>query len=190
MEQCTFYKWGESHFFGPSVCTINDKRVPPKQVRDCCKGICNNYYKCPHYINRMTNNNIFATILNHVLLDKHNKDNILNTMMMFRKNILEKNVDYKYLLVYHDRMSTIIVDAINNTNRDMIKDILEDIYKNYILKIHESIINKDNKAAIVKYKEMFNLIIKYFSLEEKFEDVKKQYKHPEKYGRYALKKVM
>ena len=107
----------------------------------------------------MSKNNIFETILNHVLVDKYTKDNILNTIMMFRKNILEKNIDYKDLLVYHDRMSKIIVDAINNTNRDMIKDILEDIYKNYIIKIYESIIKKDNKAAIVKKEEMFNLII-------------------------------
>ena len=190
MEQCTFSKWGESHFYGPPVCTINDKRVPPIQVRHYCKGICDNYHNCPHYIIRMSNNNIFANILNYVLLDKHNKDNILNTIIMFRKNILEKNIDYKDLLVYHDRMSKIIVDAINNTNRDMIKDILEDIYKNYIIKIYQSIIKKDNKAAIVKYKEMFNLIIKYFSLEYEYEGVKDQYKHPERYGRYALKRVI
>ena len=193
MEQCPFYKWGEGHFFGTPVCTINDKKISTKQVRHYCKGFCDNYHNCRRYQNVMSNNNIFEAILNLVSINsinKEDKDKILKTLNRFRNDVLEKNIEHKDLLVYHDRMSKVIVDAIKNTRSETINEFIKVIYEIYILKMYEFIINKDKKNAILKYQELFNLLIKYFSLDNELDSVKEQYKHPERYGRYALKKVM
>lgn len=191
MAQCTFYKWGEGHIFGPAVCVINGKQVSQKQFRDYCNGICSNYQNCPHYIKKMSNNDIFKVIIEYVSkIKKYDIDNkeILNKLNEFRKKVLDRKEEYRDLIVYHDRMSKIIVDAIRNTRIETIDKILIIIYENYILKINDFTIKNDTKSVISTYQEMFKLLIVQFSLNHELANVRDQFKHPEKYGRYALAK--
>ena len=191
MAQCTFYKWGEGHIFGPAVCVINDKQVSQKQIRDYCNGICSNYQNCPHYINKMSNNDIFKVIIEYVSkIKKYDIDNkeILNKLNEFRKKVLATKEEYRDLIVYHDRMSNIIVDAIRNTRIESIDEFLIIIYENYILKINDFVIKNDTKSVISTYQEMFKLLKVQFSLNHELVNVRDQFKHPEKYGRFTLKR--
>lgn len=181
---CTFKKWGYGHYRGPSYCEKKGERVTQYRYNQYCQGPC--YQECPIY-----KDNLEKTCFLRALFDKLNDNTIdskeiLNTWNLFRKNILEKNYKYRDLLVYHDRISSLIADAIRSTKIESIDEFLKAIYENYIIIINNYIKTNEVEQAVIGYQKMLELLIVNFSLNKEYVSMKCHYKHPELYKPKSL----
>lgn len=183
--KCTFKKWGANAFVGPSYCVKADCGV---EYRYFCK-YCNsdNYDKCSIYQENQHEDCFFRAILEKISkLDDNNI--ILENFKKFRKEILENSnrcrlvneiIEYRKLLVMHDRISSIISNAIRNTSINTIDDFLNIIYNIYLIPINNFIIENQVEKAVYYYKKMLELLIVNFSLNQEYASMKYHYEHPE-----------
>lgn len=181
---CTFKKWGYGHYRGPAYCEKKGERVTQYRYNQYCQGPC--YHECPIY-----KYNLEKTCFLRALFDKLNDNTIdskeiLNTWNLFRKNILEKNYKYRDLLVYHDRISSLIADAIRSTKIESIDEFLKVIYENYIIIINNYIKTNEVEQAVIRYQKMLELLIVNFSLNKEYASMQCHYKHPELYKPKSL----
>ena len=183
---CIFEKWGANDYCGPCYCMKVDRRVAYSYYRKYCNS--NNYDTCSIYQQNQQSDCFFTTILEKIgKLDDASKI-ILDNLKKIRKEILEGNnqcrdfsnhLQYRVLLVEHDRISPIIADAIRNTKIDTIDEFLTIIYEKYIIPINKFIIENQIEKVISYYKEMLKLLIVNFSLGQEYASMKYHYKHPE-----------
>lgn len=191
---CTFKKWGVNDYVGPCYCVKADRGVTYGYYCKYCNS--SNYDKCSVYQENQHEDCFFTAILEKI--NKLDIKIIIENFEKFRKDILEdnnkcrdfnKNLEYRALLVMHDRMSPVIAGAIKNTNIDTIYDFLTIIYENYLIPINNFIIENQVEKAIYFYKKMFDLLIVNFSLNHEYASMKYQYKHPELYKMQKGKKI-
>lgn len=181
---CTFKKWGYGHHSGPPYCEKKGKRVSEKCYKNYCSNSC--YCECPIYINDLEKKCFFTVILCPEIKTSSFNVELLMNLKRFRKNVLEKNYKYRDLLVYHDRISPLIADAIRNTNINGIDEFLKVIYENYIIIISNYINSNEVEKAVTRYQKMLELLIVNFSLNKEYANMQYRYKHPELYKPKSL----
>lgn len=181
---CTFKKWGYGHYRGPSYCEKKGKRVTQYRYNQYCQGPY--YTECSIYKENYEKNCFLRALFDKLNDNTIDSKDFLNSWKLFRKNILEKNNKYRDLLVYHDRISPLIADAIRNTNIKSIDEFLKIIYKYYIINISNYIKNNQVERAIEVYKKMLELLIVNFSLNKEYASMKYRYQHPELYKPKSL----
>lgn len=174
---CTFKKWGYGHYRGPFYCEKSVERVTQYRYNQYCQGPC--YSECPIYKDNLEKNCFFTTIFSKLNDDTINSKEFLNNWQVFRKKVLEKDSKYRDLLVYHDRISPFIADAIRNTSISTTDEFLKIIYNNYLIAINNYIKNNQVEKTIEVYKKMLELLIVNFSLGQEYASMKYHYKHPE-----------
>lgn len=174
---CTYY-YDLERKYRKHFCFEKDGTVSQKCYTNYCDGP--NYEECPIYKETMTKGNFFITILcekRGLPIDNH----ILTDLTNFRKNILEKDEKYRELLIIHDRLSSIIADAIRNTSDKSISEFLDVIYSSYLIPINEFILNNQVDSAIFRYQKMLDLLMVNFSLGKEYANITYYYKYPERY---------
>lgn len=182
--ECTFKKWGYGHYRGSFYCEKKGKRVTVYRYNQYCKSPC--YQECPIYKENLEQNCFFTALFDKLNDNTIDSKEILNNWKLFRKNVLEKNNKYRDLLVYHDRMSSLIVDAIRNTKIESINEFLKVIYENYIIIINDCIKTNEVENAVIRYQKMLELLIVNFSLNKEYATMKYHYQHPENYRPKSL----
>lgn len=183
--ECTFKKWGKNHLRGPFYCEKAKAKVTAYRHAQYCKGPC--YTECPIYKKSYDSDCFLATIFSKLELSNDISDSILENFKNFRRNILEKDFKYRDLLVYHDRISPFIADAIRNTNIDTIDEFLREIiFNSYLIPINEYIVSGQVDKAISYYEKMRELLIVNFSLNKEYASMQYRYQHPELYKPKSL----
>ena len=193
--KCTFEKWGANKYSGPSYCLKADRGVEHGYFCKYCSS--GNYDKCSIYQENQQEDCFFRAILEKIgKLDDNNI--ILESLKKFRREILENNnscryvnkiLEYRKLLVMHDRISPVIANAIRNTSINTIDEFLNIIHNTYIIPINNFIIENQTEKAIDYYKKMLELLIVNFSLNQEYASMKYRYAHPELYEMKKGKKI-
>ena len=181
---CPFKKWGYGHFYGPSYCEKANKKVTSYRYNQYCKSSC--YSECPIYKENLEQNCFMRALFTKINVNTLDSKEILKKWNLFRKNILEKDNKYRDLLVYSDRISYLIADAIRNTTIESIDEFLKVIYENYIIIISNYINSNEVEKAVTRYQKMLELLIVNFSLNKEYSNMQYRYKHPELYKPKSL----
>lgn len=190
---CTF-KWTGR---GGNICLKEERKVTDFQYRHYCANP--RYYECPFYNNKEgkdkgKNKSVydFYTIILYGMLGKFDDGKeMIDKFKKFRREVLEKDVNYHTILVYQDRLSPLICAKIGNVINDSIKDsnnlidlsrfINDIIYKKYMVPINNAIDNKKNIEAKKLYQEMLEELLEKLELIDNYELVKEQHKRTTKY---------
>lgn len=181
---CTFKKWGYGHYRGPFYCEKKDGRVTSYIYNQYCNSSC--YSECSIYKENLEQNCFFTALFAKLNDNTIDSKEFVKSWNLFRKNTLEKDKKYRDLLVYHDRISPLIADAVRNTKIDSIDEFLKIIYENYIIVISNHIENNEVEKAIIRYQKMLELLIVNFSLNKEYANMQYRYKHPELYRPKSL----
>lgn len=92
-----------------------------------------------------------TTIVTH-LLGKNDKGYVLTTLRNFRKNILQKNEEYKRILVEYDIIGPKISEEILKAPNKV--EVAENLYNNILIKVVAFLENGEYEEAIKLYKGM------------------------------------
>lgn len=115
----------------------------------------------------------------------------LETMRGFRNNILQKNTQYKKILVNYDIIGPKIANALNN---DPLKDKIAKIhFDKYIVEIVKLIVDKKYEDAVNLYIEMTNNLKNFYGIsteEVTMEIVNNADIEKSGHGKYIIKKSL
>ena len=181
---CTFKKWGYNHHTGPFYCEKKGIRVTYYRYNQYCNSPC--YQECLIYKDNLEKKCFWRAIFAKLNDDTIDSKEFLDNWNIFRKNILEKNKKYRDMLVYHDRISSLIADAIINTNIKNINEFLKIIYEDYMMVITNYIKNNDVEKAVIRYQKMLELLIVNFNLNKEYSAMRYRYQNPELYKPKSL----
>lgn len=187
MNECPHNKWNGHLCRGQHECLKTNRKVTTKYHNKYCYSP--NYVECSIYQKNKEKDCFFTTILCEFLGQPFDENLILKNLNEFRKKVLEQDKQYEELLIYHDRISPLIADAIRNTSPEMLKEFIELIYTAYLLPINNFITIKDTKNAIRRYEKMRELLIVNFSLGQQYAYITYHYKHPEKNDKKTKKRI-
>lgn len=139
------------------------------------KGYCE-YYRayyypedsCSHQTSISNPSTCYITTMVCNVLGLNDDNEVLTTLRNFRNNVLQQNISYLPILMEYDVIGPQIAQAIEEDyKKDKDQTLSREMYKNYLLKTKELILEKNYQKAINKYQEMTNILKKYYGITTK-----------------------
>ena len=165
--ECTYLKACDPDLYGRYWCEKKLERVSANQEE--CYRFCRAYSRSSYesknyeqYSKEHSNEGCYLTTIMCKILKVNDNNPYLNTLRDFRKNILQKNTNYKSLLVQYDVIGPIIAN--NLINDSMKYKISANSFSNYIMPITKLIKKNENEKAINLYVDMTNKLIKLYNI--------------------------
>ena len=157
--ECTYLDLSTGDIYGKFYCDKKWERHLSTDIE--CGSFCRAYSRdsstiqnAYRYSNDHTNSGCYLTTMLCNILGMNDNNIYLETMRNFRKNILQKDEKYKYLLVEYDIIGPKIAKYLNN---DPLKEkIAQNYLKIYIVPIINLINEKKYELAINLYVFMTN----------------------------------
>lgn len=166
---CPFYTTKSSGWFGIDYwCTKLDKEIPDDTYRKYCRDY--DYRDCPNYKYQESSSGCFITTVLCEILGLPDDHEVLNTLRLFRNNILQKDEKYAEILKIYDAIGPIVADSIM---KDETKEQLAiDLYKSSLLPIVEEIKTNNYARAVKHYLYMTLSLVSEYNLRTTYNTLK------------------
>ena len=165
--ECTYLDLNTGDIYGKFYCEKHCERHLSTDIN--CNRFCKAYSRDSYTIknaynfsNEKNNSGCYITTIMCNILGMPDNNPYLETIRNFRNNYLQKNNEYKALLVEYDIIGPKIAHALNN---DPLKERIAKNYFNAYINPITNLINSDLYiAAINIYKQMTNSLKDFYSL--------------------------
>ena len=167
---CRYYVYEAGLFTGGNYCNVSGRKE--RISEDYYNRYCRHDYNmrdCPlhkKYGPYMSPSTCFITTVVHDILGKKDDDKLLNNLIRFRDNILQKDKKYAELLQDYDNIGPIIADCIW-CDKDA-EQMANGIYDIALVPISQMIENKEYDKACEKYYLLTLSLINYYGLKHKY----------------------
>ena len=108
-----------------------------------------------------------------IICDKLNRGDdcsVLNTLRIFRDNVIQRDCKYCEILLEYDAIGPKLAEMIKN-DKDADKDIWQLIYNGYLSPIACLIVGKRYDEAVLRYKRMVNVLKKHYGINESLDEI-------------------
>ena len=89
---------------------------------------------------------------------------VLNSLRSFRDNVMQKNIEYKDMLMEYDTLGPVIAQNIANDKEN--NNLWQDVYNKFLIPVTTHIMNKEYEMATSKYKLMYTALKDFYSVED------------------------
>ena len=165
--ECTYLDLSTGDIYGKFYCEKKWERHKATDVE--CGSFCTAYNRdystmqnAYRYSEDHSSSGCYLTTMLSNIFGLPDNNVYLETMRNFRKNILQKDEQYKSLLVEYDIIGPKIAECLSND--PLRKQIAEKYFNAYIIAIVDCINNNNIKSAIFTYKNMTNLLKHFYKL--------------------------
>lgn len=194
--ECTYLDISDGNYEGRFWCEKKCERHLATDIE--CYSFCRAYNRYDSSIrnaiefsNSHNSGGCFLTTMLCNILKMPDNNYYLETMRGFRNNILQKNPQYKKILVNYDIIGPKIAKALNN---DPLKDKIAKIhFDKYIVEIVKLIVDKKYEDAVNLYIEMTNNLKNFYGIsteEVTMEIVNNADIEKSGHGKYIIKKSL
>lgn len=165
--ECTYLDLSTGDIYGKFYCEKKWERHLATDIE--CGSFCRAYSRdsgtienAYRYSNDHTSSGCYLTTILCNILGMDDNNLYLETMRNFRKNILQNNQKYKYILVQYDIIVPKIAQCLNN---DPLKEkIAQNYFNKYIVPITKLINENQHEMAINIYMYMTNQLNSLYNL--------------------------
>jgi hypothetical protein len=153
---------------GPYYCNIADNRnskISDYMVKNYCM---NNGYKCPTYEKNgsYSGGGCFITTITCEILNKNDKDPVMQELRKFRDEVLQNDKEHEDLLKSYDVIGPMLARRISlDENKEKIANVLFD---SVLEPISSYVKEEKNEEAIEAYYQMTLLLINYYGLKHPY----------------------
>lgn len=166
---CPYYSWKGGALFGDYWCDKKNNEVNDDIYSKYCKGY---YYdECIIYKSNQDSGGCFLTTIVCEILGRGDKDPVLETMRKFRNEVLQKDEKYLSILCDYDNMGPLLAYKLDND--PLREQIAGKLYQNSLVKIANSIENKNYVEAIKLYQGMTLFFINFYGFSNLYEEHRK-----------------